>query len=98
MATAKLYMIATPLGNLQDITLRALEVFKTVDTYFAEDSRELLKLFNALEISVTSKKVLSYASHNMKEATEKALELIEEKREVGFVSDRGTPCISDPGA
>lgn len=98
MSQIKLYMIATPLGNLEDITLRALETFKRVDTFFAEDSRELLKLFQVLKLDATGKKIFSYASHNMKEATEKALEILAEGRDVGFVSDRGTPAISDPGA
>lgn len=98
MAYSKLYMIATPLGNLEDVTLRALEMFKSLDVFFAEDSREFLKLLSALKIAAENKRVYSYASHNMKEATEKALGILETGTQIGFVSDRGTPAISDPGA
>lgn len=98
MAQAKLYMIATPLGNLEDVTLRALERFRTLQVFFAEDSREFLKLLSALKIAAENKRVYSYASHNMKEATERALHVLETGQSIGFVSDRGTPAISDPGA
>jgi 16S rRNA (cytidine1402-2'-O)-methyltransferase len=96
--TSKLYIIATPLGNLGDITLRAIETFKSLDLFFAEDSREFQKLLLALQIPTEGKKILSYASHNLKEATELALKMLAEGRSVGLVTDRGTPAISDPGA
>lgn len=96
--TSKLYIIATPLGNLGDITLRAIELFKTLDTFFAEDSREFQKLLMALQISTEGKKIFSYASHNLKEATELALQILHEGRSLGLVTDRGTPAISNPGA
>lgn len=96
--TSQLYMIATPLGNLEDLTLRAQRLFKELDYFFAEDSREFKKLLNALGIALQDKRVFSYASHNMKESTEGALNLLREGKSIGFVTDRGTPGISDPGA
>ena len=96
--TVQLYMIATPLGNLGDITLRALEMLRCLDVFFAEDSREFSKLLEALQISTDGKRIYSYASHNLKEATEKAIEILKSGKSVGLVTDRGTPAISDPGA
>lgn len=96
--TSQLYMIATPLGNLEDLTLRARRLFEELGVFFAEDSREFKRLLNGLNITLQDKKVFSYASHNMKEATEDALRFLREGKSVGFVSDRGTPGISDPGA
>ena len=96
--TSKLYLIATPLGNLGDITLRAIETFKSLDLFFAEDSREFQRLLLALEIPAQGKKIMSYASHNLKEATEQAIGFLLQGRSVGLVTDRGTPAISDPGA
>lgn len=92
-----LYIIGTPLGNLEDITLRARQVLAQCNHLFAEDTRELAKLFNLLGISLEGKKLHSYSAHNMKEATELALNLLE-KNSIGLVSDRGMPAISDPGA
>lgn len=93
----KLYMIGTPLGNIEDITLRARQYLKDLGHIFAEDTRELSKLLNLLNISLDGKKLHSFSSHNMKEATNAALNILKEKS-VGFVSDRGMPGISDPGA
>ncbi|MBI4404384.1 MAG: 16S rRNA (cytidine(1402)-2'-O)-methyltransferase [Deltaproteobacteria bacterium] len=98
MAIPKLYVVATPIGNLQDMTLRALETLRANDVFFAEDSRELRKLMAAHGISVQGKVIHSYAQHNMKEATARALEYLRAGSHVCLVSDRGTPCISDPGA
>jgi len=98
MPDPKLYIIATPLGNREDITLRALTELKRLRCFFAEDSREFLKLLELYEILGAGKKVHSYASHNMKEATEAALRVLRSGEDVGLVTDRGTPCISDPGA
>jgi len=97
MKSNSLYIIGTPLGNLEDITLRAQKIFRELKHFFAEDTRELSKLFNLLGISLEGKKLHSYASHNMKEATEFALKLLEGES-IGLVSDRGMPAISDPGA
>lgn len=86
--------IATPIGNLKDITLRALETLKEADVIFCEDTRHTLKLLNAYEI----KKPL-YACHkfNEKEAAERILEASRRGEKVAVVSDAGTPVVSDPG-
>lgn len=93
----QLYIIGTPLGNLEDITLRARHYLQELPHIFAEDTREVSKLLNLLGISLEGKKLHSYSSHNMKEATELALSILKESS-VGLVSDRGMPSISDPGA
>lgn len=93
----RLYLIASPLGNREDITLRALALLKAIPVLFAEDTRELGKLLDIHGIARDGRKLFSYASHNMKASTEKALGLLAEGLDVGFVSDRGTPSISDPG-
>ncbi len=86
--------IATPIGNLKDITLRALETLKEADVIFCEDTRHTIKLLNAYEI----KKPL-YACHkfNESEAAEKILEAARRGEKVAVVSDAGTPVVSDPG-
>ncbi len=86
--------VATPIGNLKDITLRALETLKEADVIFCEDTRHTLKLLSAYEI----KKPL-YACHkfNEREAAEKILSLSREGKAVAVVSDAGMPVISDPG-
>lgn len=96
--TSRLYLIGTPLGNLQDVTLRAVETLKLLPTLFAEDTRELAKLLDLLEIGSAGKEMHSYAKHNLKPATDKALRMLDEGRDLGFVSDRGMPGISDPGS
>lgn len=98
MPEAKLYIVATPLGNLKDITLRAIDVLTQVDWIFAEDSRETMKLMELSGIKVAGKHVQSFAAHNMRESAEKAIQILREGKEVAMVSDRGTPAISDPGA
>ncbi len=86
--------VATPIGNLKDITLRALDTLKEADAIFCEDTRHSLKLLNAYEI----KKPL-YACHkfNEREAAEKMLALSREGKNVAVISDAGMPVISDPG-
>ncbi|MBQ7879199.1 MAG: 16S rRNA (cytidine(1402)-2'-O)-methyltransferase [Clostridia bacterium] len=89
-----IYFVATPIGNLQDITLRALETLKSADVIFCEDTRHTLKLLNAYEI----KKPL-YACHkfNEAEAAQKILDASRRGETVAIVSDAGTPVVSDPG-
>lgn len=89
-----IYFVATPIGNLQDITLRALETLKSADVIFCEDTRHTLKLLNAYEI----KKPL-YACHkfNETEAAQKILDASRRGERVAIVSDAGTPVVSDPG-
>lgn len=91
----KLYIVATPIGNLEDITLRAINVLKEVDFIIAEDTRHSLKLLNHLEIS---KPLISYHRHNEENKTEDILNKIEEGKNIALISDAGTPVISDPGA
>lgn len=90
----KLYLVPTPIGNLKDITLRALEVLKAVDVIAAEDTRQTLKLLNHYEIKKT---LISYHKHNEYGKSEDIIGIINSGRSVAIVSDAGTPGISDPG-
>lgn len=90
----KLYLVATPIGNLEDITLRAINVLKNVDLIAAEDTRHTLKLLNHLEIS---KPMISCHRHNENEKSNKIIEKLKEEKNIAIVSDAGTPGISDPG-
>ena len=91
---AKLYLIPTPIGNIDDITLRTINVLKEVDVLFCEDTRETLKLLNYLGIK---KKLVASHEHNEIKNDKKLLEYLNSGMTVGLVSDRGTPVISDPG-
>ena len=89
-----LYVVATPIGNLEDITLRALRVLREADVIACEDTRQTQKLLNHFEIR---KRMVSYHEHNeMTRAAELVIE-IEQGAKVALVSDAGTPLISDPG-
>ncbi len=90
-----LYIVATPLGNLQDITLRAIEILKQVDLVACEDTRRSLQLLNALEIK---KPLLSCHGHNEAAAAVKIRNLLAEGKNIAYISDAGTPGMSDPGA
>ena len=90
----KLYIVATPIGNLGDITLRAIEVLKNVDLIAAEDTRHTLKLLNHLEIS---KPLISYHRHNEDVKSKVLIEKLEAGQNIALVSDAGTPGICDPG-
>jgi 16S rRNA (cytidine1402-2'-O)-methyltransferase len=98
MTQAELYVVATPLGNRSDITLRAIEVLKQTTWIFAEDTRETFKLLELCGIAAAGKKIQSYASHNLKKATAQAVSILEGGESIALVTDRGTPGISDPGA
>jgi len=88
-----LYLVATPIGNLKDITLRALEILRAVDVIACEDTRHTRKLLNHFEISA---KLVSYHEHNEIERSEELSGMLEEGKSVAIVSDAGTPGISDP--
>lgn len=90
----KLYLCATPIGNLSDITLRCLEVLKSVDLIAAEDTRRTKALLNHFEIS---KPLTSYYEHNRKEKGEYLAAEMEGGKSIALVSDAGTPAVSDPG-
>ena len=92
---SSLYIIGTPIGNLGDISFRAVEIFKTVDLVACEDTRRTLKLLSHLGIRV---KMLSCRSQNEEKAAEKVLEALNQGQTVAYASDAGTPALSDPGA
>ena len=91
---ATLYLIPTPIGNMDDITLRTIKKLKDVDVIFSEDTRETGQLLKYLEIS---KPLIASHEHNEKNNEQKLLSYLSSGKDVGLVSDRGTPVISDPG-
>jgi 16S rRNA (cytidine1402-2'-O)-methyltransferase len=90
----KLFIVATPIGNLEDITQRALRVLREVDVIACEDTRHTQKLLNHFGIST---KAISYHEHNERERAAELCQSIESGKNVALVSDAGTPLISDPG-
>jgi 16S rRNA (cytidine1402-2'-O)-methyltransferase len=90
-----LYVVATPLGNLGDISMRALEVLKRVDVIAAEDTRVTRKLLNHYGIGTA---LIALHKHNEKHAAQKLVQLLAQGQSIALVSDAGTPTISDPGA
>ncbi len=90
----KLYLVATPIGNLEDITFRAIKVLQEADIIAAEDTRHTLKLLNHYEIS---KLLISYHRHNEDVKTEVLINKLLEGKNIALVTDAGTPGISDPG-
>ncbi|WP_391118815.1 16S rRNA (cytidine(1402)-2'-O)-methyltransferase [Psychrobacillus sp. L3] len=93
--TSCLYLVATPIGNLEDMTMRAIRILKEVDMIAAEDTRNTKKLCNYFEILTP---LMSYHDHNQQVGGEKILDLLRQGKRIALVSDAGLPCISDPGA
>ena len=89
-----LYIVGTPIGNLKDITVRAIETLQNVDIILAEDTRQTLKLLNHLNIS---KQLISYHRHNEEAKVQMVVELLDAGKNIALVSDAGMPIISDPG-
>ena len=89
-----LYIVSTPIGNLEDITLRALHILKEVDVIVCEDTRQTMKLLQKYEIR---KPLLSFHSHSKVQQVDKIIALLQEEKQVALVTDAGTPGISDPG-
>lgn len=89
-----LYLCATPIGNLEDITLRAKRMMSEVDLIAAEDTRKTIKLLNHFNINT---QLTSYHEHNKREKGERLIKLLKEGKNILLVSDAGTPGISDPG-
>lgn len=90
----KLYLVPTPIGNLEDITLRALRILKEVDVILAEDTRTSSKLLKHYEIN---KKVVAHHQHNEHKTLERIIDNIKNGETMAIISDAGTPAISDPG-
>lgn len=94
MQTGRLFVVATPIGNLEDITMRALETLKSVDLIAAEDTRHTRILLDRYQIKTPT---TSYFEYNKIQKTEYLLKALQEGKSVALVSDAGTPGISDPG-
>jgi len=90
-----IYFIASPIGNLGDITYRAIETLKSVDYVICEDTRRAKKLLSHYGIS--RKKTMSYNDYNKEKKTPGIIEDVKNKKEIAFLTDAGSPCISDPG-
>lgn len=89
-----LYIVATPIGNLKDMTIRAIETLKAVDVIACEDTRNSKKLLNHFDID---KPLIAYHKFNEKTSTEGILKLLDSKKDVALITDSGMPLISDPG-
>lgn len=94
MEKGKLYLVATPIGNLDDITIRAIKTLEMVDVIAAEDTRHSLKLLNYLQIS---KPLISYHRHNEENKSEILINKLLNGENIALITDAGTPAISDPG-
>lgn len=91
----KLFLVGTPIGNLEDMTYRAIRILNEVHMIAAEDTRNTIKLCNHFEIKTP---LISYHEHNLEVGGKKILAMLGEGHSVALVSDAGMPCISDPGA
>jgi 16S rRNA (cytidine1402-2'-O)-methyltransferase len=94
MGAGRLYVVATPIGNLEDISVRALRVLREVDLIAAEDTRHSHRLLDHYEITTP---LTSYHDHNEARKTDVLLDELRNGRDIALISDAGTPCVSDPG-
>ena len=92
--SGQLFVVGTPIGNLEDITHRAISTLKSVDIILAEDTRNSKKLLNAHKIET---KMISYHEHSSEKEIEKIIDLLLKGKDLALISDAGTPTISDPG-
>lgn len=92
--SSTLYLVSTPIGNLDDFTFRAIDILSSVDTIFAEDTRVSQKLLSHYQIKTPLK---SYHEHNKEQQSDKIIDLLHDKHDVAIISDAGTPVVSDPG-
>lgn len=95
---SSLYMVATPIGNLADITLRALHVLHMADSVACEDTRHTLQLLRAYGIEKRTAQLVAVHQHNEREGAQEVMRRLQEGERVAYVSDAGTPGVSDPGA
>ena len=93
--SGKLYIVGTPIGNLDDMSIRGLRVLQEVDLIAAEDTRHSIKLLNHFDIS---KKMVAYHQHNEQQSSEGLIELLKQGQNIALISDAGMPLISDPGS
>lgn len=93
--SGKLYIVGTPIGNLDDMSIRGLKVLKEVDLIAAEDTRHSIKLLNHFEIP---KKMVAYHQHNEQQSSEGLIALLKQGQNIALISDAGMPLISDPGS
>ena len=92
-----LYVIPTPIGNIGDITVRAIEILQRLEVLLSEDTRMTSKLFGLLEIDSKSKRLMKYFDHNETNKVPEVIAMLDSGIDIGIVSDAGTPVINDPG-
>jgi 16S rRNA (cytidine1402-2'-O)-methyltransferase len=92
-----LFLVATPLGNLADISKRAIDILQKTPVLAAEDTRSLRRLLSAFQIGVEGRQILTYGDHNEKEMAPRILKILQENVDVAVISEGGSPLVSDPG-
>lgn len=97
MEKNNLYVVATPIGNLEDVTLRALRIFKEANLIITENQPTTRKLFSLLNLNISGKRLVTFADFNSKQSLPKIIELLKNSENSVLISEAGTPLISDPG-